>query len=140
MGSQHDLNDKLRQIAGANPLGSADELLQKVGEGRDRLGEVAADAVEALRDDADVAVHEMRRRGHRMRRDVRRRARAARRRRRLPKIAAALAALVGMTALLVVSVKGRKSIKPAAAAGTDKVKEAARRVSRSEPVESVLKK
>ena len=140
MGSTHDLKDKLHHGDGsADPLG-LDDALRKLGEGRDRLGEAAADAVEALRDDADVALDQVRRRGRRMRRDARGKARAAGRRWGLPAIAAATAAVAGATALLVGLVKGRTSIKSAADASTDKMRTAARRVSQSQPVKSVMKK
>ncbi len=63
MSSPHDLKDKVRHGAGdADPLG-VEDALRKLGESRDRFGEAAADAVEALRDDADVAMHQVRRRG-----------------------------------------------------------------------------
>ncbi len=74
-----------------------------------------------------------------MRRDARRKARDAKQH-WLPTIAAALGAAAAVTALAVGLVKGRSSIRSAAGAGTDKVKKAARRVSRGEPLESVGKK
>jgi len=99
-----------------------------VGEGRDRLGEAVNDAVGELREEAEDAMRDARRRARRARRRARKAARSARARWKLPAIG--VAGVAAASAVAVGLVKGRARIRSTAGAVGRKVRKAVKRASR----------
>jgi hypothetical protein len=135
MGSPDDLEDRLEALAGDEDSSAMQDALRDAGrrlsEGRDRIGEVAADTVSGLRGDADDAMREVRGHARRIHARARERAHEEGERWGLPAVALVAAGIAGAAAILLAIVKGPDSVKSAANSGVGKVKQAAGRASRA---------